>query len=425
MKFSLPYGQGHLQLELPPPWQADWIAPAPVAAAHDPAGAVIAALAAPVGGVRLEDLRGARSAAIAINDKTRPVPHDLLLPPLLARLEALGLPPAAITLLIATGAHAPLAAEEFKRVLPAAIMARYPVRSHDCDDEANLCYLGQTQRGTPVWMNRHFVEAELRLVVGNVEPHQFQGFSGGAKSAAIGLGGRATINANHALLRDPRARPCGYADNPMRQDVEEIGELAGIHFALNAVLTPEKALAHVVAGTPRAVMESAMPLARAIFEVAVVSPYDLVIVAAGGHPKDLNLYQAQKALAHASLAVKEQGLIILVAACPEGLGSREYERWMLDQGPRSIPEVFARFEQEGFRVGPHKALLLARDVRRLRGVWLVSEMPPSLVQQVLLTPASLDEALRSALELLPSGARIGVMPVGNATVPRLEESAMG
>jgi nickel-dependent lactate racemase len=336
----------------------------------------------------------------------------------------LGLSPAAITLLIATGAHAPLAAEEFERVLPAAIIARYPVRSHDCDDEANLRYLGQTRRGTPVWMNRLFVEAELRLVVGNVEPHQFQGFSGGGKSAAIGLGGPATINANHALLRDPRARPCAYADNPMRQDVEEIGQLAGIHFALNAVLTPEKALAHAVAGAPRAVMESAMPLARAIFEVAVVARYDLIIVAAGGHPKDLQLYQAQKALAHASLAVKEQGLIILVAACPEGLGSREYERWMLDHGPRSIPEVFARFEQEGFRVGPHKALLLARDVRRLRGVWLVSEMPPSLVQQVLLTPASLDEALRSALELLPSGARIGVMPVGNATVPRLEESAM-
>lgn len=419
MEIVLPYGKRQLSLRLPPPWRAEWIAPQEVAAAANPQEAVEAALAAPVGGVRLEDFRGARSAAIAINDKTRPVPHDVLLPPLLARLEALGIPPTAITLLIATGAHAPMPPEEFERVAPPAILARYPIVSHDCDAEADLCYLGQTHRGTPAWMNRHFVTADLRIVVGNIEPHQFQGFSGGAKSAVIGLGGRATINANHALLRDPLARPCRYHDNPMRQDVEEIGQLAGIHFALNGILTPTKALVRAIAGAPIAVMETAIPLVRAIFETPIPAPYDLIIVAAGGHPKDINFYQAQKALAHASLAVKEQGLVILVAACPEGVGSRGYEQWMLNAGPTSYAEVFARFEREGFRVGPHKAMLVARDGARLRGLWLVSELAPEVVRRLLLTPASLNEAAEAALAMLPADARIGIMPLGNATVPRL------
>ncbi len=420
MPYTLPYGKSNLTFELPPTLRAEWVAPLAAAPAAEPLHAVEAALDNPVDGVRLEDFRGARSAAIAINDKTRPVPHDVLLPPLLARLEAVGFAPAAITLLVATGAHAPMAQEEFERVVPSPILARYPVVSHDCDDAFQLTTLGQTQRGTPVWMNRRFLEADLRIVVGNVEPHQFQGFSGGVKSAAIGLGGRATINANHAMLRDPLAQPCRYDDNPMRQDVEEIGQMAGIHFALNAILTPEKALVHAIAGTPRAVMERAVPLARTLFETPIPALYDLVIVAAGGHPKDINLYQAQKALAHASLAVKEGGLVILAAACPEGIGSREYERWMLDDGPTTHAEVFTRFEREGFCVGPHKALLIARDARRLGGLWLVSGIAPEVVRRFLLTPARMEEALKEALRLLQPGARSGIMPVGNATVPRLD-----
>jgi len=420
MILSLPYGKSQLLAELPTPWKADWITPAPVAVASQPLLTVEAALAEPVGGVQLEDFRGARSVAIAINDKTRPVPHDVLLPPLLARLEALGIPDNSIKLLIATGAHAPMPPEEFARVVPPALLTRHVVISHDCDNQANLRYLGETQRGTPVWMNQDFVEADLRIVVGNVEPHQFQGFSGGAKSAAIGLGGRATINANHAMLRDPLAQPCRYDDNPMRQDVEEIGALAGIHFALNGILTSTKALVRAIAGNPRAVMESAIPLARAIFEAPIATRYELVIAAAGGHPKDINFYQAQKALAHASLAVREGGMVVLVAACPEGIGSRGYERWMLEHGPTSYAEVFARFEQEGFRVGPHKALLIARDGSRLSRLWLVSELPPDTARRLLLTPASLEEALHAALMELAPDARIGVMPLANATVPRLE-----
>ena len=418
MEFSLPYGKGCLTFHLPEGLPVDVVEPPEVMAADDPLGVVRAALDAPLGGARLSDFRGARSATVAINDKTRPVPHEHLLPPLLRRLEGLGLSPAAITLLIATGVHPTMPPTEFARVIPPQVLARYPILCHDADNEADLVHLGATSRGTPVWINRRFLEADLRVVVGNVEPHQFQGFSGGVKSAAIGLAGRRTVNRNHARMVHPLAQLGRYAGNPARQDVEEIGGMIGVHFALNAVLNGQKQIVRAVAGEPQAVMEAAIPLSLQVSQAPVAAPFDLVIASAGGHPKDLNLYQAQKALAHAALVTRDRGAVIVVAACPEGAGSRAYEAWM--RGVGSYEAVFAKFEREGFRVGPHKAFQVARDAARVQ-TFLVSEMAPELVQRLLLTPAaSIDAALRLALGGLPTCPSVAIMPRASSTIPIIE-----
>jgi nickel-dependent lactate racemase len=252
--------------------------------------------------------------------------------------------------------------------------------------------------------------------VGIIEPHQFQGYSGGVKSAAIGLAGRDTINHNHAMMTDPHAQLGRYADNPARQDVEEIGRKIGVHFALNAILNGEKQIVHAIAGDPRGVMEAGIPLSREIHQVAVAAPFDLVIASPGGHPKDINLYQSQKALAHASLVTRDGGTVIVAAACPEGSGSRSYEAWM--EGVHSYQEVFRRFESEAFRVGPHKAYQIARDAARVR-VFLISAMPPDLVQALLLTPVtSIPEALVTALADMGTGVRVGIMPRASSTIPQ-------
>jgi nickel-dependent lactate racemase len=422
-KFSLPYGKSRLDFELPAWREVTLLAPIETAAAPDPLRVVNQALDQPAGGRQLTDFGRIRSAAIAINDKTRPVPHQHLLPPLLQRLEALGLPPETITLIIATGAHPPMPPQEFSQVVPPEILARYPIICHDAEAQAGLAHVGQTERGTPLWLNRRFVEADLRLVVGNIEPHQFMGFSGGVKSAVIGLAGKATINHNHALMLDPRAKLGEYDDNPARQDVEEMGRMAGIHFALNAILNDGKQIVAALAGEPRAVMGQGIPLARQIYQAPVSKPFDLMLVSPGGHPKDINIYQAQKGLAHAALVAKEGGTIILAAACPEGAGSAGYERWM--EGKSSFDDVFRCFATEGFRVGPHKAFQIARDASRSR-VLLLSEMEPAFVRRLLLTPvSSLDAALAEALDHLPAQARIGVMPLANATIPRLGDEHYG
>ncbi|MBN1965472.1 MAG: nickel-dependent lactate racemase [Anaerolineae bacterium] len=415
----IPYGKHHLALTLPDDYPVTVIAPQDVPAALDPLAAVARALDEPVGGVSLADFAGVTLAAVAISDKTRPVPHEFLLPPLLARLQDLGLPPEVITLLIASGSHAPMPPQEFGRVVPGSVTG-YPVFSHDCDDE-NLAYLGHTARGTPVWANRRFVEADLRIVVGSLAPHQFMGFSGGVKGAAIGLAGRQTITRNHALLTDPGARLGEYDGNPARQDVEAIGHMMGVHFALNAILNRDRQIAAVLAGEPVAVMRAGIPQARKIGQVAVDGLFDLVIASPGGAPKDLNIYQAQKALGHAALITKPGGWLILAAACNEGTGSATYERWLAEHQPTSHADVIAQFTREEFRIGAHKAFQISRDAVN-RQVRLVSELPPDFVRKLLLTPAeSLQAAVVEALAALPPDARIAVMPQANTTVPVLAQ----
>jgi len=306
---------------------------------------------------------------------------------------------------------------EFQKILPFEIIKRYPVFSHDTD-AADLVDLGMTSRGTPILINRRFMQASLRIVLGNIEPHHFMGFSGGVKTAAIGLAGRKTINLNHSLLPHPLAKTGHYADNPMRQEVEEIGKRIGIHLALNAVLNNNKEIVKVIAGDPVEVMETGIQLARLICQVSIKQTYDLVIASAGGHPKDINLYQSQKALTHAALLTKDNGTVILLAACPEGAGSSGYEKFM--DGMTTFSEVLNRFKTEGFEVGPHKAFLVARDASRVH-VCLYSSMPPSKVQNLLLTPISdLNQAILQELNDLPSNARIAVMPIATITIPVLE-----
>ncbi len=414
---ELPYGRSSLSCEVPDHYSLHWLNLAPREAAPDPERAVEEALDRLLGEASWSNWAGAGSAAVAVNDKTRPVPHQYLLPPLLERLEGLGLPPQQTKLIIATGAHPPLSPGEYPVILPKAMLDRYPVLCHDAQDTENLQYLGETSRRTPIWINRQFLEAGVRIVVGNIEPHQFMGFSGGIKSAAIGLAGEATIDHNHSLMMNAMARLGEYDRNPARKDVEEIGARIGVHLALNAVLNDSASIAQVLAGEPGAVMQAGVPLARAICQLPVAEPFDLVIASPGGHPKDINLYQAQKGLAHAALVTKTGGAVVLAAACPEGPGSRSYEEWVTACG--SQEEVLSRFAAEGFRVGPHKAYQIARDATRVK-VLLVSEMAPGLVRRLLLSPAEgLQTAASTTLATLPPTARIGILPRANATIPAL------
>ena len=418
-RYQIPYGKTQIEFEIPDVFHVETLSPGTFAGPSDPAPAVFDALDHALGNVRLAHYANAQSVAIAINDKTRPVPLRTLLPPLLQRLGEIGIPDRAITFLVATGAHAPMDSAEFADLVPSAILFRYHFVSHNCDDQANLVYLGNTTRGTPIWVNRGFIDADLRIVVGNLEPHQFMGYSGGVKPAAIGLAGRETITHNHSMMLDPSSNIARYDDNPARQDVEAIGKLIGVHLALNSIVDANKQIAAVLAGDPSEVMLRGIPLALDLYCARVDEPFDLVIASPGGHPKDINLYQAQKALAHATFVVRPGGTVILCAACPEGTGSHLYDEWMSDK--TSHAQVLDTFKREGYRLGAHKAFLISRDASRER-VMFVTEMPSDLVAKSLLTSfATLDAALVAALHDLLLGARVGILPYANATIPQVKQ----
>ena len=411
---NVPYGKRYLRAVLPVGYRAEIVSPHEHPPTADPAALVMQAVYNPLGDVLPP--RAGQSVAIAINDKTRPVPHEHLLPPVLQGMRHAGVRDEDVLFIIATGTHPRMRPAEYGCILPSDILNAYRVACHDAHDEANLAYLGETARGAPVHINRDYMAADYRIVIGNIEPHQFQGFSGGVKSAAIGLAGAETINHNHAMMRHEKARLGEFEKNPARQDVEKIGRMIGIDFAVNALLNHDKQIVRAFAGDPAAVMRAGIPEARQLYQVRVDAPFDLMIASPGGHPKDINIYQAQKGMAQAAAVIKSGGLLILCAACPEGSGSPDYEHWMLNPPMRSHQAVFERFEREGFQVGRHKAFQVSRDAARIHTM-LVSDLEDDFARALLLHPQpDLQTAIDRALELLPSDARIGVMPAANATM---------
>lgn len=415
MEIRQPYNRGELRAVLPDDFTIVPIAPRSQAAAQNPTALVKQAVYHPLGDV--SPPRAGMRVAIAINDKTRPVPHEILLPPVLAGLRHAGVRDQDVHFIIAAGTHPAIPPDEYAAILPQTILAAYRVSCHDAYDKSKLTKLGETARGTPIAINSDYMGADYRIVIGNVEPHQFQGYSGGVKSAAIGLAGAETINHNHAMMRQAQAIWGSYEENPARQDVEEIGAIIGIDFCVNAILNAQKALVWAFAGDPVAVMQAGIPAVRELYAVPVSAPVDLMIASPGGHPKDINLYQAQKGLAHASAVTRSGGRMILCAACPEGAGNAEYVRWMRQPQITSHNVVLEEFARQGFRVGRHKAFQVARDAARIHTT-LVTDMADELAHVLLLEKAaSLQAAVDEALAGLPPGARIGLMPVANATMP--------
>lgn len=409
---KLPYGQNFVEVNLP--LNAQWISPPEHQCPGDPVEVIAKALTEPLSG-RFGDFGNQTSVSIAINDKTRPVPHHLLLPPLVKHLQSHGIAKDHITFFIATGTHLPVQITEFTSFLPQEITEEYKVVSHDVYDVVNFVHLGSTSRGTPVVINKSYYEADLRIVVGDIELHHFAGFSGGVKSAVIGLGSRESIQCNHRMLVDENAAIGVYDANPLRQDIEEAGRIIGIHFALNAVLNENKQVVSAYLGKPEDVMRAGISAAVKLSAVKQEKRYDLVIASAGGYPKDINFYQAQKAISHASLFTKPGGTIILAAECREGSGSVGYEDFM--KGVTSVAQIYQEFGKLGFVVGPHKALQVARQLEQHK-ILLFSNINPEKVCQWLITPiADMDISIEEEIKRFAHIPSVAVLPYATGVFP--------
>ncbi len=353
--------------------------------------------------------------SIAINDNTRPNRYDLLLNGLLHHLEKHNCHSDRIDIWIASGTHTPIEKSSYEDFIPPAIVEKYRIHSHDCDESSNLVYLGRTSRDTPVWVNKDFFSSDLKITIGTIEPHHFMGFSGGSKTAAIGMAGRETIVKNHHLLLQPHTETAQYIANPMRMDVEEIGDMLDIDICFNAIMDQYKNVLRLLWGKPRQVMLEGIDWSKKVCQVMVPDKYDLVITSAGGFPKDINFYQAQKAITNACMICKDGAEIILAAECREGAGNQRFLQFM--QGKHTFSEVIDEFSHIPFEIGPHKAYLLARQGLKY-GISLKSSMDEGVVQAMLMTPLT---SLQCALDNIEvsSGRKIAVLPYGGLTVPNL------
>ncbi|MGB9611991.1 MAG: nickel-dependent lactate racemase, partial [Bryobacteraceae bacterium] len=265
MRVQFAFGKTGLEAELPPGPEWKILEPRYAEPLEDERAAIEQALDAPVAGPPLEELaRGGKSAAISVCDITRPAPNRLTLPPLLERLHRAGIPPERIRILIATGLHRPATPAEVEEILGPGIAGAYPVVNHNARQRADHVYLGQASRGTPVWIDRRYVEADLHITLGFIEQHLMAGFSGGRKLIAPGLAGEETIRHLHSprFMREPKAVEGSLEQNPLHEELLEIAKMAGHEFIVDVVLGRGRKITAVFAGEPRAAHAAGVAFVR-------------------------------------------------------------------------------------------------------------------------------------------------------------------
>jgi lactate racemase len=365
------------------------------------------ALAEPIGSPHLSELAAsAHKAVIVVSDVTRPCPSYRFLPALLEELSPMK--PEDISILFALGGHRAQTAEE-QRGLVGEDVAESGVHLVDLD-AARCLPVGTTSRGTRLEVFEPYLEADLRICTGNIEYHYFAGFSGGAKAVVPGLCSYAAIRDNHSMMLAPTARAGIIAGNPVREDIDEAGGLIGVDFIFNVLLDEDKRIIRAVAGHFLEAHREGSAAYDARCDLRIPEAADVVIASPGGAPKDINLYQAQKTLDNVGGAVRDGGVVVLVARCREGFGNQVFEEWMTGMG---TPQVLIDRIQQEFVLGGHKAAAVAGLLARA-DVYLVSEFPDEVVRSMCMTPfATVDDAVSAALAATGPAARCLVVPHGS------------
>lgn len=386
--------------------------PAPAIASEEEE--VRRALREPVGAPPLRQVvRSGEKIAVITSDITRPMPTRKVMPALLDELYAAGVKSGDITLVFALGSHRSQTDEERRRL--AGERAWNEIRCVDCDPD-DCVHLGITSAGTPVDITRVVAEADRRICLGNVEYHYFAGYSGGAKAIMPGCSTRAAIQSNHSMMVRAEAAAGNLKTNPVRRDIEDAAALCGIDYILNVVLGEHKEILRAAAGDVTLAHRELCAFLDKIYLNELPQAADIVLVSQGGAPKDLNLYQTQKALDNARHAVRQGGIIILIGSCREGLGERVFEQWMT-----TSPSPEAMIERIGrdFQLGGHKAAAIAITLQKAK-IFLVSELEDDFVRSIFLTPQpSAQAALEQAFRELGGDASVLAMPFGGSTLPRV------
>jgi nickel-dependent lactate racemase len=429
MVVRLRYGQGWMEARLPEDWRIDVLIPAGSTPIGDIGSCVAEALDRPLNAAPVhEKARGARNAVIVVSDITRPVPNAVVLPALLDRLEAAGVAPHNVVVLVATGLHRAATQDEVREIVGEKVLeAGVEVVSHRAREDGEHKILGTTQSGTPVAVDRRYLEAAVRIVVGLVEPHFMAGFSGGPKSICPGLTAAETIMCLHCplLLSDPRSAPGVVQGNPVMTEIRQAAHLAGSpDVCVNFVLDIERRMVGVYAGEMAAVHAAAIARARKVLTARIDKPADLAITSAGGYPLDLTFYQGVKGIVAGAEIVRPGGGVVVVQRNAEGIGSSEFAAllagcgdpatWAIDYGARRA-QVVDEWE----------VVELAKAAKKARIVNVCPDANDELRSALPIPTAySVEEAVEILLErgvALSDPPHVAVLPDGPYTLVKIGE----
>lgn len=417
MKLSFGFGTSTQEVKVPKKNLMEILMANPVPEGLTDEDEVRRALSDPIGAPRLREVvRPGEKIAVISSDITRPMPTWRVMPALLDELYAAGVKAEDITLVFGLGSHRHHTEEEKRHLAGERAWAEIKVEDSDPED---CVLMGTTAAGTPVAITRTVAEADRKICLGNIEYHYFAGYSGGAKAIMPGVSTPEAIQANHSMMVRPECHAGALETNPLRMDIEEAGRICGIDYILNVVLSEHKVILKAVAGDPVLAHREGCKFLDTLYLKPLEEPADIVIVSQGGAPKDLNLYQTQKALDNAGHAVKEGGVIILIGSCKEGYGSAVFKEWM--DGAKEPNDLIVRVRKR-FQLGGHKAAAIAMVLEKC-DIYLVSDMDDEMVRNCFLTPAhSAQEAYDAAVRKLGPKAKVLAMPYGGSTLPKVEKA---
>lgn len=419
MKISLPYAKAQLEADVEDRRLVGVYRSALPVAASDPAAEVEAALDAPIGSPRLEELsRGRKTAVVIASDHTRPVPSKILMPKLLERLRR-GNPEIDITILIATGFHRLTTREELVAKFGEEIVAKEKIVVHDSSDAASLVEAGTLPSGGRLIVNRLVMEADLVCSEGFIEPHFFAGFSGGRKSILPGVVSRTTVLANHCaeFIASPFARTGNLEGNPIHRDMLFAAKTAKLAFILNVVIDGEKRIVKAFAGDRELAHAEGCAFLKGIAKISVPES-DIVITSNGGYPLDQNVYQSVKGMTAAEAVCRDGGVIIMCASCADGAGGESFRRNLSEaKSPQEILDRVAKVPRDKTEPDQWEFQILARVLSKHTVIMVTRDCDHGMLESMhMKTASSLPEAIEMASAIVGGDSRIAVIPDGVSVI---------
>jgi nickel-dependent lactate racemase len=420
MRITLDYGRTGLDVTLPDERLVGPLAIKPTQPLADPAAAIAAALARPIGTPPLAEIaRGRKNACILVCDITRPVPNKLILPPLVRTLEEQGIARRDILILVATGLHRPNEGAELVEMLGADIAANFRVENHHGKVLDEHDYLGTTPNGVPAYIDRRYVRADLKITTGLIEPHLMAGYSGGRKVICPGIAALETVKIWHGprFLEHPKA-DCGFVEgNPVHEENTRIAQMAGCDFIVNVCLDGQRQVTWVGAGDMIRAWHEGVRFVENVVRVPVPAPCDVVVTSGAGYPLDTTWYQAIKGLTGALPIVKRGGTIILAVSLSEGLGSSEFQHLMRDN-PDLVKFKQRILGKDYFVMDQWQLEEQAKVMERCKVKVVTDGLPAEILRRCYVEPAAtVEQAVADSLREYGPAAHVAVIPKGPYVLP--------
>ena len=413
MQYNLPYGKTSQTITIPNDYSVEYISGKQHKKIPFFNNLADEAFHYPLQSATLPDLvRSGDSVVIVVDDHTRPCPSKQLLPIVLDELKKGGVSDSDITILIGTGTHSSPTKNQIVQLLGKQIVHNYTIISND-NKNSSYVSIGSSSYDHDIKIHKTYIDADVKIVISDIEYHYFAGYGGTRKSILPGIASGETIQQNHAMMFNEYATTGELRKNPISIEMQEAFDLAGCDFMIGAVLNQNHEIIGLWTGDAKQVMDHGVNLVDSLFTKKISKKPDVIITAADGSPHDINLYQALKAVHTASKVINEDGIILLAAECAEGMGNKVYQEWLKTY---STAEQIKQALQKQFIIGAHKAYYHRKIIER-NTVYLSSCFNPSFVKKNLgfIPVENLEDSFYKLVSLKRDINNVLIVPKGSTT----------